>query len=128
MQRSPRSGRSWLSVGPAAGPPPARWSISRATPRLRGPVTAFGESRNGRLRELVADVATRLARETSVTDPTDSPDTSAAFAHASFMVNPDLVAEREIWRDVTEELSRRFDAAQLLRPGAALASELRALV
>ena len=63
-----------------------------------------------------------------MTDPTDSPDTSAAFAHASFMANPDLAAEREIWREVTEELSRRFDAAQLLRPGAALASELRALV
>src|SRR5215471_8568980 len=69
-----------------------------------------------------------MARETSMTDPADSPDTGAAFAHASFMANPDLVAEREIWREVTEELSRRFDAAQLLRPGSALASELRILV
>ena len=63
-----------------------------------------------------------------MTDSSNVPDTGAAFAHASFMANPDLAAEREIWREVTEELSRRFDAAQLLRPGAALASELRALV
>ena len=63
-----------------------------------------------------------------MSDSPESRDTGTAFAHAAFLANPDLAAEREIWREVTEELARRFDAAQLLRPGAALASELRALV
>jgi hypothetical protein len=51
-----------------------------------------------------------------MTHPTD---TDAAFAHASFMANPDMVAEREIWREVTEELSRRRRSSRLwaLPPG-----------
>ena len=63
-----------------------------------------------------------------MSDTPDSRDTGTAFAHPSFLANPDLAAEREIWREVTDDLARRFDAAQLLRPGLALASELRALV
>jgi len=61
-----------------------------------------------------------------MTDTNDIEGAGSAFAHASFLGNPDLAAEREIWREVTEELARRFDATQLLRPGAALTSELRA--
>jgi pilus assembly protein CpaF len=61
-------------------------------------------------------------------DVPETPSAATGFAHASFLANPDLAAEREIWREVTDDLARRFDAAQLLQPGAALASELRALV
>jgi pilus assembly protein CpaF len=55
-------------------------------------------------------------------------DVGRAFAHPSFMASPDLAAERQIWREVSDELARRFDAAQLLQPGPTLVGELRTLV
>ena len=63
-----------------------------------------------------------------MTDTTDDHDVGRAFAHASFKASPDLAVERQVWREVSDELARRFDVAQLLQPGPALASELRALV
>jgi hypothetical protein len=63
-----------------------------------------------------------------MTDTTDDHDVGRPFAHASFKASPDLAAEHEVWREVSDELARRFDVAQLLQPGPALASELRALV
>ncbi len=53
---------------------------------------------------------------------------SGGRAHASFAASPDLPAERQLWREVSGELARRFDAAQLLQPGAMLATELQGLV
>ena len=63
-----------------------------------------------------------------MTDKLDDREQGRAFAHASFVASPDLAAERQIWREVSDELARRFDSAQLLQPGPALAVELRALV
>ncbi len=56
------------------------------------------------------------------------PDVGRAHSHASFVASPDLAAERQLWREVNDELARRFDAAQLLQAGPALASELHAMI
>ena len=63
-----------------------------------------------------------------MSDTPRGPDVGRAFAHPSFIASPDLAAERQIWRGASDELARRFDAAQLLQPGPALVGELRTLV
>lgn len=55
-------------------------------------------------------------------------DRGRAYTHPSFLASPDLAAERQFWREVSDELARRFDAAQLLEAHPGLEAELRALV
>jgi pilus assembly protein CpaF len=51
-----------------------------------------------------------------------------AHANPSFLATPDLAAERQLWREISDELARRFDSRQLLQPGPELRSELEAII
>jgi pilus assembly protein CpaF len=50
------------------------------------------------------------------------------YAHEAFVPSTDQAAERMLWRGISEDLARRFDAAALLKPGAATQDEIGAIV
>jgi pilus assembly protein CpaF len=47
------------------------------------------------------------------------------YAHAAFQPAMDPSVEQQLWQQLQERLSQEFDAAQLLRPGAAVEMEVR---
>ncbi len=47
------------------------------------------------------------------------------YAHAAFQAAMDPSVEQQLWQQLQERLSQEFDAAQLLRPGAAVEMEVR---